>query len=127
MEQQRVSGKEGKREEEGSLTLLREEPECTCTFHSLSTSDIIAGCHDALFLSSLVALMRRKYDSATDHTVRTVTPDLYSLWSVTSHIKAELLADAINESGVLPFYCSIDVEDSTKRPCFGSDPSPPVT
>lgn len=41
-----------------------------------------------------------------------MSPDLYSLWSLSSHITFELFADALNESGALQRYCSLDEKDN---------------
>ena len=45
-----------------------------------------------------------------------MTPYLYSLWVLTSSITVELFADALNESGVMPVYCSQEYDDHV----FGS-------
>ena len=63
------------------------------------------------FLQIMCETMCRKYSSRFNSDARTVSPFLYSLWALTSSITVELFADSLNESGVLPTYCSLDDGD----------------
>ena len=71
----------------------------------------LPGSDDALFLQVLCKTMCRKFSSRLNSESRTVSPLLYSLWALTSSVTVELFADSLNESGVLPAYCSLDSED----------------
>ncbi|PXF47002.1 hypothetical protein BWQ96_03192 [Gracilariopsis chorda] len=81
-----------------------------------SYQELLPGYSDTNFLQSLCTVVQRKFEDRFNSLSRTVTPDLYALWSLTSCITVELFADSLNESGVLPNYCSRDEGDDL----FGS-------
>lgn len=59
------------------------------------------------FLNALASAICPKHEKALKSGVWTVSPALYSLWSLTSHLSVALLADCINESGSLRSYGSL--------------------
>lgn len=76
----------------------------------------LPGGHDERFLKHLFDLVLREQESAISSGSWQVTPDLYSLWSLTSALSVELFADSLNESGVCRRYCSLHESDKV----FGS-------
>lgn len=77
----------------------------------------LPGQSNERFMFEIASLVARNYDDAIGRCAWKVTPDLYTLWSVTSAVTVELFADALNESGVLKSYCSLTEGDEA----FGSE------
>lgn len=65
----------------------------------------LPGEDDLRFLLSLRWLAERQVDNSADNAHYSATPNLYSLWILTSHVTVDPFADAVNESGCLPGYC----------------------
>lgn len=69
------------------------------------------------FAEEVVSLLERKAeDGLCAGTAFIVTPCLYSLWYLCHGVTRELFADALNESGALHDFCSLDPADAA----FGS-------
>lgn len=68
--------------------------------------EVFPGARCLLSLRALVDNIREKYSQISNSTSWTVSPDLYSLFALTSQVQVELFADVINESGVLQHFCS---------------------
>lgn len=81
---------------------LCNEQHSTCTANPCC----LPGGHDKLFLRHLFDMVLREQETAISCGSWQVTPDLYSLWSLTSALSVELFADSLNESGVCRSYCS---------------------
>lgn len=85
-------------------------PVCACPVQML-------GENDARFLLLVRDLVLRKGCLCGDNALYSVSPELYSVWSLTSSVSFELLADALNESGCLKFFSSADKEDAVFGAC----------
>lgn len=60
--------------------------------------------------------LRRKYSIYCKSRAGVIDPKWYTCWRKTSHVAVEMFADCVNESGILPRYCSLFPEDQK----FGS-------
>ena len=86
---------------------------CSCpSIEGLNLCCSMPGYTSPQFLHEMCSAVYRKMGDRFSPLARTVTPDLYRLWSVTSDVSTELFADAFNESGILDYFCSCDGGDS---------------
>ena len=70
--------------------------------------------HVAEFKYRLQAFTDSKIGSFLSHlsnTMYTTTPSLYECLNRISALVAEIFADGLNDSGVLPSFCSVDASD----------------
>lgn len=72
----------------------------------------LVGKGDEQLLSALRNLVLRKGTACGNKTLYSVLPELYILWSLTSGVTCELIADALNESGCLKLFCCVDLDDA---------------
>ena len=77
---------------------------------------LMPGYNDVSFHMALSNAGHLNCEARLNTTSRTVRPDLYSLWFLSSRVTTELFADVLNESGVMESYSSADPRDDL----FGS-------
>lgn len=73
------------------------------------------------FLTVVRSLVLHKREFCGDNTLGKLCPGIYTMWSLSSNVTCELVADAVNESGCFGAWCNDDPEDDEfgSRGCAG--------